>query len=82
MTYIECLDSYDDSTACAGEVSYYYALSGSGLTWPRCEGHYALYVERVQEKLDEVRKAYPDSPSAPPAWFDATYAGEQWEDEY
>lgn len=79
--YIECLDSYDDAANCDGEVSYYFALSGSGSTYPRCEAHYAEYVERVQPQMDDIRSRYPDS-SQPPSWFDESYAGERWDDDY
>jgi hypothetical protein len=71
-----CLE-HDDSADCAGEVSYYPALSGSGSAYPRCESGYEEYVARVQPKMDEVRERYPDSEFAP-SWFDPTYAGESW----
>ncbi|AGT12718.1 hypothetical protein PBI_WHIRLWIND_122 [Mycobacterium phage Whirlwind] len=75
---MDCLDSH--TGACQGDVSEYYALSGSGLTYPRCEHHYAEYVERVQPRMDEIRERYPDT-DQPPAWFDPTYAGERWNED-
>jgi len=66
---------------CEGEVMFYQALSGSGESYPRCEKGYAEYVERVQPQMDSIRERYPDS-STPPSWFDPTYAGERWDDDY
>jgi len=77
----ECIEYGDVPATCDGEVSFYSALSGSGLSYPRCEKHYDEYVERVQPKIDEVDIRYPDSPFAP-AWFDPSYAGEQWDSDY
>lgn len=76
---IGCLDEFD--SPCQGEVEFWLALSGSGESYPRCEGHYQTYVERVQPKIDEVRERYPDSSFAP-SWFDSSYAGERWDDDY
>ena len=47
----ECLDG---PAGCAGVVSAYEALSGSGERYPRCETHYAAYVERVQPRIDDI----------------------------
>jgi hypothetical protein len=70
----------DQGSACEGEVYERQTLSGSGMTFPRCDKHYAEYVERTQPKIDEVRKRYPDS-DVPPDWFDPTYAGERWSED-
>jgi len=43
--------------------------------FPRCEHHQALRLaqaERTRELLSDV----------PPAWFDPSYAGERWDEEY
>lgn len=80
MTYTECIEHNIDGE-CEGEVSYYQTLSGSGAVYPRCEKGYAEYVERVQPQIDAVNERYPDSPNAPD-WFDPTYAGESWDDDY
>lgn len=73
-----CLEESDE---CAGEIISRFALSGSGIAYPRCDFHYDEYVERVQPAIDAVNERYPDS-SQPPAWFDPTYAGECWDDDY
>jgi hypothetical protein len=80
---MDCIDSYiKEFGPCDGSaVVEYPALSGSGECYARCERHYQMYVERVQPRIDEVRERYPDSP-IPPLWFDPTYAGECWEEDY
>lgn len=75
-----CIE-HDNDSDCGGVVTEYFALSGSGLAYPRCEKGYAEYVERTQPRLDEVNARYPDSSFAP-SWFDPTYAGESWDDDY
>jgi len=77
---IGCLDEFD-SPCDDGLVLLWFALSGSGERYPRCEKHYEAYVERVQPRIDEVRERYPDSSFAP-SWFDPSYAGESWDDDY
>lgn len=71
---LACLDDHDGD--CEGTVEYRFALSGTGINYPRCDKH---WDERLtyQRKLDQ---RYPDSPN-PPSWFDPTYAGESWDDE-
>jgi hypothetical protein len=87
MNAQECIDfmpadpiDYHPDT-CEGDVFYHSALSGSGLRYARCEKHFDEYVERVQPKLDEIAERYPDTELAP-SWFDPTYAGESWNDDY
>lgn len=71
----ECLDG---PAGCVGEVDKYLALSGSGERYPRCEGHQAAYVERMQPQIDAINRRYPAM--APPD-FDPTYCGEVWSEE-
>ena len=75
---MECIDGPD---GCQGLVMKYYALSGSGERYPRCDQHYSEYVMRVQPLMDEIRARYPDTDVAPD-WFDPTYAGEHWDEDY
>jgi len=75
MSYSECLDG---PTGCCGEVAEHPALSGSGMTFPRCAFHYDSYVERVLPRIEEVRRRYP---AQAPRGFDPTYCGERWTDE-
>lgn len=69
-----------DEGPCEGEVLERATLSGSGMTFPRCERHYQTYVERTQPKLDEINRRYPDT-DVPPSWFDPMYAGERWNED-
>ena len=70
-----CLD--DEQGNCAGDVEFHESLAGTGTMIPRCERHFEEHLDRDQER----RKDFPDSPIAPD-WFDPTYAGETWDDEY
>lgn len=78
-----CLDSPDHSqghaTPCEGDVFPRQSLSGSGMTFERCEKHYGEYVDLQQARLDAIRKRYPESA---PADFDPGYAGESWDEDY
>ena len=73
----DCIDA--GQSPCTGETFERYALSGSGLTYPRCDGHYDTYVERTQPRLEEIRKRYP---MHAPSDFDESYAGERWDEDY
>lgn len=76
----DCIE-HNDPADCAGEVFPRYALSGSGIAYDRCDKGYDEYVARVQPAIDAVNERYPDH-SQPPTWFDPTYAGESWDDDY
>lgn len=73
-----CSDFDLEYGECAGEVSPYLALSGSGDSYYRCARHYGLYVERVQPKMDAIRRRYPVT--APPDW-DSLDCGEAWDED-
>lgn len=45
--------------------------------WRLCQTHADLFWERRQR----IDNDYPDSDVAP-SWFDPTYAGESWGDDY
>jgi hypothetical protein len=72
----ECLDAA--SGDCAGETSFWPALSGSGMNYPRCEFHRAADVERLTPVLADIRRRYPEHR---PADFDETFAGERWDED-
>jgi hypothetical protein len=72
----ECLESYGDSEHCEGNVEYRMALGGT-VSYPRCNFHW----NKRLDFNDRVTRHYPDSPIAP-SWFDPSYAGEQWDDDY
>lgn len=73
---LRCLDD-TGPTVCKGPVEYRDALSGTGRSFPRCAKHWDERLD-TQERLN---RDYPDSPN-PPAWFDESYAGERWSDDY
>jgi hypothetical protein len=74
----ECIDGPE---GCEGPTENRTPLSASGVSFPRCEGHW----EKRLDKEQRLRQDYPDSPN-PPAWFGPTSGGmnewgEYW-DEY
>jgi hypothetical protein len=71
---IECLDDYGDGT-CEGAVEYRMPLSGTGMSFPRCEKHWKERLETQQG----INERYPVHA---PSDFDPAYAGERWDDEY
>lgn len=73
---LTCLDALN-MEECSGPVEYRMPLSGTGRSFPRCDGHW----EKRLDKQEEIDARYPDSPFAP-AGFDEAYAGERWNDDY
>jgi hypothetical protein len=71
-------DCLDGPEGCEGETFPRLALSGSGDSYSRCDRHDALYVERVQPKMDEINRRYP---AMAPADFDPYFAGESWDED-
>lgn len=70
---LECLDGHGGG--CQGEVEYRFALSGTGISYPRCDKHWAERVVRQQE----IDQRYPYHQ---PSDFDPLYAGEHWDEDY
>lgn len=69
---LECLDESKD---CRGDVTMW---TTDGLKyWPRCEFH----GERRLASYENSIERYANSDVAP-SWFDPTYAGERWDDDY
>jgi hypothetical protein len=60
-----------------GRVELRMALSGTGIPYPRCDGHWSTRLDLEQR----LRRDYPDT-DTPPAWFDGANAGERWNDDY
>jgi hypothetical protein len=75
-TMSDCIDS--DQDTCRGETFDRYTLSGSGMTFPRCDHHYDQYVERLSPIIDAINHRYP---ATAPDDFDPAYAGERWVEE-
>lgn len=74
LTPADCLDHRGDG--CRGPVEYRAPLSATGVSFARCDKAWSDRLD-TQERID---RDYPDSPHAPP-WFDASYAGESWDDD-
>lgn len=71
---LECLDDWTGQD-CQGDVEYRMPLSGTGKSFARCELHW-------EARLAEAERMSDYQSVAPPPWFDASYAGERWDDEY
>lgn len=69
----QCLDR-SGGTPCDGVIEYRHPLSPTGVSYPRCDQHWA---ERVDQQA-EIDRRYPQQQ---PADFDPTYAGESWDEE-
>jgi hypothetical protein len=52
-----CME-HDYPSQCEGDVRHYQALSGSGMSYPRCERGYAEYLDRVQPRMTVIRRRY------------------------
>lgn len=84
---MECQGNHlnrDENIPHRGEVRPYVSRSGATVT-NRCEAHQDSYNESMDALEREQQRKFPgyDVPgSAPPDWFDASYAGERWDDDY
>jgi hypothetical protein len=72
---LRCVDDQRADVACSGTVELRESLTGTGTPIARCGGHWTLRLA-YQRQHD---RDYPDGP-VPPAWFDATAAGESWDE--
>lgn len=70
----ECISF--DTAECRGEVEEHSSRSGMTSAL-RCSFHWNEH----NDKLDHISRDFPDSPMAP-SWFDPSYAGETWNEEY
>lgn len=71
---LECLDEHLGK--CEGPVGW-HTVGRSLKAWPRCERHAEERWERYEDSIER----YADS-DVEPNWFDASYAGERWSDDY
>ena len=72
---VTCIDEHPDNSGCSGPVEYRYALSGTGISYPRCDKH---WDERCQRQ-EEINQRYPENP---PSDWSPLDAGEYWSDDY
>lgn len=66
-------DCLDGPQGCEGPVEHRMALSATGKSFPRCERHWQLRLD----KQAEITRRYPPMQ---PADFDPAYAGESWDE--
>ena len=77
MDHADCVDF--GRSSCVGDVEFHslsFTLTESS-AFPRCEKHWGERLDRAENSMER----YADSDVAP-AWFDPTYAGERWSDDY
>lgn len=75
---LTCLDRHDqENNPCSGAVEYRMPLSGTGRSFPRCDGHW----DKRLRKQEEITRRYAPDSDVPPAGFDPTYAGERWNED-
>ena len=70
---LSCLDDWGDGT-CEGQVEYRMPLSGTGIPYPRCDGHWHKRLEEDQR----IEATYGPNSDSPPDWYDPYDAGEYW----
>lgn len=83
MSELVCIDAKPDSP-CEGEVRTERSASGATES-NRCRKHRDEYLDRMDRVKRDIDSRYPgwDRPgSPPPDWFDPSYAGERWDDDY
>jgi predicted transcriptional regulator of viral defense system len=73
LTYDDCLEGPE---GCSGTVEYRTTPDRSDFkAFPRCERHFEKRLESA-ERTQELLSA------TPPSWFDPTFAGERWDEDY
>ena len=70
---ILCMDRHD--APCSGAIEYRMSLSGTGMSYPRCDYHWDARLTHEEG----IRNRYPYHA---PSDFDPSYAGETWGDDY
>ncbi len=77
LDHTDCLDYGHPDRPCAGTVAYHSVDPGRAGAFPRCERHWGDRLDSRENSLER----YENSDVAPD-WFDPTYAGERWDDDY
>ncbi len=70
---LRCLDESDE---CSGPVELRLRAS-DWKSFPRCDFH---WEQREEQRMNSMEQ-YADS-DVVPDWFDESYAGERWDDDY
>lgn len=71
-----CVD-FNEQDQCKGPIEFHSVDPGRATAWPRCEKHWVKRLERRENSMEK----YENSDVAP-SWFDPTYAGERWNEDY
>jgi hypothetical protein len=71
----ETLTCLQHNADCRGAVEYRMPLSGTGRAFARCDFHW-------EKRLDAQERNREYASDVPPAWFDESYAGERWNEDY
>ena len=66
-----CLDGPE---GCSGPVEY-RMMPDNVRSFPRCEAHFELRLVKAEHNMELLSPARP-------AWFDESYAGERWDEDY
>lgn len=69
-----CLDEHRGD--CRGPVEF-YATPGRLRAFPRCTRHWEERMDRYENSIERYANS-----DTPPSWFDPSYAGERWDEEY
>lgn len=67
----------NESPECEGEVELRPAPPMGEKSYARCEYHQAQRWARYDGSLEQEAQS-----PVPPDWFDPSFAGERWDDEY
>ena len=75
MADLTCINE-GGKTPCRGPVEYRTTPDRTdGKSFLRCEAHF-------EERLADSERILELTSATPPSWFDPTYAGERWEEDY
>ncbi len=72
---LTCLEWFPAEDKCSGPVEYRFALSATGVSFPRCDKHWSERLT-VQEGINRRYPAH-----APSDWSPLD-AGEHWDEDY
>ena len=75
LTHDDCLEGHTGE--CRGDVEYHSVDPGRAGSFPRCEHHWTQRLEQRENSIERYENS-----DVPPDWFDPSYAGERWSDDY
>lgn len=78
LTVEDCLDFRGDpADLCRGPIEYRFAMSSTGVSFPRCDKHF----DRALKDYERVNETYGVNSDVAPSWIDEAEIGERWEDD-